>query len=378
MGRALAQRALDLASAQAVRHRPPGTGAIDLTRPAVPFTPPHVGAAAKAALDRGETHYTSRPGVPELRQAIARELTAEGFPATAETVVVANGGIEALYIVLQATLVPGDRVAAVEPVLPHVVEMLRFIGADVVPIATDPGNRFVPPIEAVNAVTAKVLLLQSPSPATGVAMPVETLVALVEKAGERGMTVVVDRSLITASYDAERVRFDRPDLGAGVFTVGSFSVGHGLVGWRVGYLSTPPDRIKPLRELKQALSICTTGISQYAALAAIEEPQEWVAERRAGFAARRDKAAAMIEEAGLAIVFPDAFPALLIDVRAIDADDRRFAVWLAGSAGVTVDPGSDYGAATAGFVRIDLGVDEKTLTTGLQRIAASVKERQLA
>lgn len=376
MGRALAQRALDLASAQAARRHPHGAELIDLTHPVTPSVPEHIGAAAKDALDRGETHYTARPGVTELRQAIARELTVEGFPATAETVVVANGGIEALYIALQTLLERDDRIAIVEPVPAHVSEMIRFIGAIIVPIATDANNQFVPLLDAAQDVSAKVLLLQSPSPVTGVAIPVETLTAIIERANERNVTVVLDRSLATASYDVDHARFGRPDLGASVVTIGSFSVGHGLSGWRVGFFSTPPDQIKPFRNLKQALSICTTSISQYAALAALEGSQTWLAERRAEFAVRRDQVAAMANAAGLAIVPPDAFPAMLIDVRAIDKDDRRFAAWLAQTAGVIVEPGSTFGSTTAGFVQIDLGVDEETLTTGLQRIAASLKERQ--
>lgn len=378
MGRALAQRALTLLAAQTARQHALGPPVTDLTRPATPSVPEHIGGAAKAALDRGETHYTSRPGVPELRQAIARRLTDEGFPATAETVVVANGGTEALYIVLQAMLERGDRIALVEPVPSHVREMIQFIGAELVPIATKAGDRFVPDKTIVQASTAKVLLIQSPSPVTGVAVPLETLTALIEQASEQGVTVVLDRSLVSASYDTNGARFGRPDLGASVVTIGSFSVGHGLSGWRVGYFSTPPDRIKPFRELKQALSICTTSISQYAALAALDGPQEWITERRAEFVARRDRVASMVEAAGLGIVRPDAFPSVLIDIRSVDRDDRRFAARLAETTGVIVEPGSTFGAATAGYVRIDLGVEPATLATGLQRMIQSLKEWQQA
>lgn len=378
MGRALARRAVDLAAAQQARRRRYLVGEWDLTRPAETVVPPHIAAAARDTLDRGETHYTSRPGLPDLRRAIARELTEEGIPATAESVVVTNGGTEALYIVLQATLSRGDRIAIVDPMPPHLVEMIRFIGAEAMPIPTTADDRFVPTIAAISAVDGAVLFLQSPSPVSGVAIPNKTLVGLIETAIERGLAVVLDRSLVTASYDADRARLGCPDLGASVFTIGSFSVGHGLSGWRVGSFSTPPDRIKPLRELKQALSICTTSVSQYAALAAVEGPREWVTERRAGFAARRDRVAAMARESGLAIVVPDAFPALLIDVRIADGDDRRFAAWLADTAGVVVAPGSDFGMATTGFVWIDLGVDDATLETGLRRLTGALKGRQQA
>ena len=86
------------------------------------------------------------------------------------------------------------------------------------------------------------------------------------------MTVVLDRSLATALYDPALARFGNPELGANLVTIGSFSAGYGLAGWRVGWLSAPPETMKLFRELKQAMSICTTAVSQFAALAVLDGP----------------------------------------------------------------------------------------------------------
>jgi aspartate/methionine/tyrosine aminotransferase len=366
MGRALAARARDLEAAFAARPDPTGEGRVDLTRPAPAPIPDHVAAAARDALDRGETHYTSRPGVPELRQGIARRLTADGFPATAESVVVTNGGTEGLYIALQALARPGSTILASEPTPSHVRAMIRFIGAEVVPIPTAAANRFPP--------TTAALLLSSPSSVSGVAIPDAALIDLIEDALARDAAVVVDRSWATALYDPALARFSRPDLGARVYTIGSFSTGHGLGGWRVGFVSTPSDRIKPVQSLKQAMSICTTAVSQYAALAALEGPADWLEERRETFARRRDLAIAAFGQIGLPTLRPDAHSPLLIDVRPLDPDDRRLAIRLAERAGVIVEPGSAIGAATSGFVRIDLAVEEATLTAGLARITRAIPD----
>ncbi|HEU5434125.1 MAG TPA: aminotransferase class I/II-fold pyridoxal phosphate-dependent enzyme, partial [Thermomicrobiales bacterium] len=222
--------------------------------------------------------------------------------------------------------------------------------------------------------TATVLLLSSPSSVSGVALPDAALIDLIEDALARDAAVVVDRSWATALYDPALARFSRPDLGARVYTIGSFSTGHGLGGWRVGFVSTPSDRIKPVQSLKQAMSICTTAVSQYAALAALEGPTDWLEERRETFARRRDLAIATFGQIGLPTLRPDARSPLLIDVRTLDSDDRRLAARLAERAGVIVEPGSAIGAATAGFVRIDLAVAEATLTAGLVRIAEAMPE----
>ena len=106
------------------------------------------------------------------------------------------------------------------------------------------------------------------------------------------MTVVLDRSLATALYDPALARFGNPELGANLVTIGSFSAGYGLAGWRVGWLSAPPETMKLFRELKQAMSICTTAVSQFAALSVLDGPADWVELRRADFTRRRDEAMA--------------------------------------------------------------------------------------
>ena len=126
MGRALAARALldvDITPGDCA------DGLLDLTTPETIQPPEHVRKAAKAALDRGETHYTARPGIEQLRQTIAARSAADGFPTTADRVVVTNGGSEALYIALQSTLRPGDRALLGGPLPSSVARMIRFIGA---------------------------------------------------------------------------------------------------------------------------------------------------------------------------------------------------------------------------------------------------------
>lgn len=375
MGRALATRALVLADALVVAGASTQDGAlIDLTRPKLAQVPDHVRAAAAAALDRGETHYTSRPGVPDLRAAIARRSSAEGFSATPDAVVVTNGGAEALYIALQSLLTPGDQLLAAEPVLPNVREMVRFIGAELVGIPTHGETRFLPSARDLPDGEAAALLLTSPSPITGAAIEPSALRELVAAALDRGIAVILDRSLATALYDPTLARFTEPDLGAQVFTIGSFSTGHGLGGWRVGWFTAPSDQVAKLRELKQAMSICTTAVSQFAALAALEGPDEWLDVRRSTFASRRDAAVAGLTAAGFTPVKPDAYPTLLFDVRNAATDSRQAADRLRERAGVVVEPGSAFGDVTAGFARIDLGVDEAVLVAGIERIAELRKE----
>jgi aspartate/methionine/tyrosine aminotransferase len=193
---------------------------------------------------------------------------------------------------------------------------------------------------------------------------------IIETAFRHDMTVFLDRSLATTLYDPVLARFGNPELGAKVVTIGSFSTGHGLTGWRVGWLTAPAERMTRPRVLKQEMSICTTAVSQFAALAFFEGSEDSITLRREVFIRRRDDVLASLCDTRLVPVKPNAYPALLIDIRALDDDDRRFAARLREETRVVVEPGSLFGPATAGFVRLDLGVPAATLRDGIERLAA--------
>jgi len=368
MGRALAERVASHLAQQAS----PGAGLIDLTQDKVVVTPVSVREAAKAALDEGETHYTAGSGIPELRDALAEQLTVEGFPVEAAGLGITNGGTEAIYIALQSALRPGDRALYVEPMSPHIVQMLRFIGAEPVPIVTRPDDGFLPPLAALDTAEARLLLLASPSPITGKLIPNEHLAAIIAAAREREMAVILDRSYAPGVYEPQAA-FPDAALARQIVTVGSFSAVHGLTGWRVGYYSAPPAEVGAFNNLKQSMSICTTAVSQFAARAALVDAPQWLAERKLRFAAARDTAVARLSAAELHVVEPDALPPLLIDARAF-GDDMALTERLAGEFGVWVEQGTRFGASTAGFLRINLGAPQETLDAGLERLSDALSE----
>jgi len=370
MGRRLAGRAVTLAAA--MRDETQSDAAIDLVEPADEQTPEHVGAAARDALDRGETHYTAGSGIFELRRVLAERSTAEGFSATADAVVVTNGGSEALYIALQSVLAEGDHLLVAGPVAPNIVQMTAFIGAIPVYIPVRAADRFVPSVDALTSLgpTPRAILLASPSPVTGVAISNDVLLGLIAAADERGILVILDRSLAWCTFESTSEPFNNAALGARVLTVGSFSTAFAMSGWRVGYLSAPEGFIGEMRELKTAMSICTSAVSQYAALAALTGSEDWLKDRRASFVARRDLALGLLNDTGMDAIVPDAWPSVLLDTRLMHPDDRQAASMIARDTGVRVEPASRYGPSTAGYTRISLAADEAVLRDGLQRIGA--------
>jgi aspartate aminotransferase len=363
IGRRLAQRAVALVTETATQ--PGAQDLVDLTRAADPAPPPAVTAAAHAALDRGETHYTARPGIPQLCAALAARSAGEGFPADASSVVVTNGGSEALYIALQSVAQPGSRVLLAGPVAPKIPKMIAFIGAT--PIQVD-NTAASPTAATIDGYDADILLLASPSPITGVAIPPDELARIVRWAGEQNIAVILDRSLAWCCYDPALAHFPDSELGATVLTTGSFSLAYEMAGWRAGYFTAPAQHAGSMLELKQAMSICTSAISQFAALAALEAADDWLSAKRSAMQARRDAVVLRLEQAGLPTIVPDSWPFLLLDTRLVHPDDRQAAVMLREQAGVIVEPASRYGPSLAGYCRINLAADRSALDAGLDQL----------
>jgi aspartate/methionine/tyrosine aminotransferase len=363
IGRRLARRAVALVTETTTQPGP--RGLVDLTRAADPAPPPAVVAAAHAALDRGETHYTARPGIPQLCAALAARSAAEGFPAEPGSVVVTNGGSEALYIALQSVARPGSRVLLAGPVAPNIPKMIAFIGAT--PIQVD-STSSSPTAATIGGYDADILLLASPSPITGVAIAPDELAEIVRGAGERGMAVILDRSLAWCCYDPALAYFPDPELGATVLTTGSFSLAYEMAGWRAGYFTAPAQHAGSMLELKQAMSICTSAISQFAALAALEAADDWLSTKRSTMQTRRDAVILRLEQAGLPTIVPDSWPYLLLDTRLVHPDDRQATNMLRDQAGVIVEAASRYGPSLAGYCRINLAADGSEVDAGLDRL----------
>ncbi len=366
IGRRLAARAVAVAGGSS--EPPDGVGGIDLTQPAASAPPRAVQAAAHAALDRGETHYTARPGIPQLCAALAARSTAEGFPADPGSVVVTNGGSEALYIALQSIVQPGTRVLIAGPVAPNVPTMVTFVKGKTVQLETTAANRFAPTAASIAGYDADVLLMASPSPVTGVAIPPSELVSIARAAAERGMTVILDRSLAWCCFDPALAAFAEPELGARLLTTGSFSLAYDMAGWRAGYFTAPAEHAGTMLELKQAMSICTSAVSQFAALAALDEASDWLDVKRTAMLTVRDAVIQRLQEAGLFVILPDAWPWLLLDTRLIHPDDRQAATMLREQAGVRVEPASPYSPSLAGYTRITLAASEDSINKGLDRL----------
>jgi aspartate/methionine/tyrosine aminotransferase len=202
--------------------------------------------ASLAALRRGETHYTDRPGILPLRAKVAERIAARfGAPVdAAKGVVITCGVTEARFVAVQQLVAPGSVVVA----LSHPE---RLAGACVVRGAT-----LASPDDGVAA--PALLYLSSDTPA-------DLRDASLSRAKEGGWPIVFE----TGDGDWHPASVG---LGEQTITIGSIGIDEGLEAWRIGFLAAPAATAGPLRDFKQALTICTTNLSQWGALALLEEP----------------------------------------------------------------------------------------------------------
>ncbi len=344
-------------------------------------TPPHVVAAAKAALDAGETKYTPVGGTARLKQATALHFQRDlGITVPTSQVTVSAGGKQAIFHALLATLDPGDEVLIPAPWWVSYPEIVRFAGAQVVPIHTDAAGGFrITAEQLATAITPQTrwLLLNSPGNPTGATYSAAELRALGEVLAKHPRVLVMSDDIYAplryGGGDHATLAVECPDLADRVLTVSGVSKSHAMTGFRIGVAAGPQWLIKAMEKLQSHSSGNPASISQAAAVAAFEGPQEFLLDWRERFRARRDMVVSTINAIpGLSTPVPDGAFYCMVDATPLMerfGDDEALCLHLL-EHGVAVVAASAFGGSN-GF-RISFAADEATLEEALRRIAGAV------
>ncbi len=351
-------------------------------------TPPHVIAAAKSALDAGDTKYTAVGGTARLKNAAALHFARDlGLDVPANQITVSAGGKQAIFHALLATLNPGDEVLIPAPWWVSYPEITRFAGGVVVPIATTAAGGFritAAQLEAAITPRTRWLLLNSPGNPTGATYSAEDLLALgAVLARHPDVLVLSDDIYAPLRYTPgahATLAVVCPDLADRVLTVSGVSKSHAMTGFRIGVAAGPAWLIAAMERLQSHSSGNPSSISQAAAVAAFEGPQAFLAEWRERFRNRRDSVVAAINAIpGLSAPLPDGAFYCMVDAAPLM---HRFGAWGSNQdgdealalhlleAGVAVVAASAFGGAD-GF-RISFAADEAKLTEALRRIAKAI------
>ena len=348
-------------------------------------TPAHIREAAKAAIDAGHTRYTAVDGIPALKRAICDKLAREnGLDYTPAEISIGTGGKQILYNALVATLNPGDEVIIPAPYWVSYPDMVLLAGGTpvIVPAGMASGYRITPEqLEAAITPRTKWLILNSPSNPTG---------AGYAEAHMRALTQVLLRHphvWVLADDIYEHLVFDdfrfvspaqvEPALKSRTLTMNGVSKAYAMTGWRIGYGAAPKELIGAMAKLQSQSTSNPCSISQYAALAALEGPQDYIAESRAVFQRRRDLVVAGMNACpgiecpvpeGAFYVYPS-IEALIGKTSAggtLIADDEAFATALLDETGVAVVFGAAFGLSP--HFRISYATADAVLADACARI----------
>jgi aminotransferase len=323
-------------------------------------TPPHIIEAGKKALDNGATHYTHIRGTMELRQAIAAKLKRDNhLDYNPENEIMATcGAEEAVFLALYAIINPGDEVLVSAPRYTSYDEAIMMWGGKPVIVPCDPDDDFTFRPEAIRKCITprtKAISLVNPGNPIGLIDPevVEEIGAI---AKEHDLLVISDEIYENYIYDGTRhlSMAAVPGMRERTITINGPSKSYAMTGWRCGYLAAPAPVCELLTEPSHTISICCPAVTQAAAVAAYNGPQDCVAEMRSIYNERRLFMMGELDKMGLKYVTPRAGFYLFTDVTSLGLTPDEFCLRLLKEAQVMIFPGSLFADPTNRFVRISL------------------------
>ena len=348
-------------------------------------TPDHIKAAAIEAINSGKTKYTAVDGTASLKQAIIDKFKRDnGFDYAAEQILVSVGGKQSFYNLAQAILDAGDEVIIPAPYWVSYPDMTLL--ADGVPVVVECGaeTQFkITPDQLAAAITPKTRLfvINSPSNPTGMAYSKDELAALGEVLRQHPhVLIATDDMYEHILWDAGsfvNILNACPDLTDRTMVLNGVSKAYSMTGWCIGYAAGPASIIKAMKKIQSQSTSNSTSISQYAAEAALNGPQQCIADMMVHFKQRHDYVVDRLNKMpGVECLSTDGtfyvFPSVTGLIDAIDGvnDDLELAEYLIEKAGVALVPGSAFGAP--GFARISIATSMENLSNALDRIEKAI------
>jgi aspartate aminotransferase len=348
-------------------------------------TPENIKEAAIKAIREGKTKYTAIDGIPELKQAICAKFRREnGIEYGVDEISVGTGGKQVLFNALMATLNPGDEVIIPAPFWVSYPEIVALAGATPVIVKTtmEGGFKLTPSaFEAAITPKTKWVILNSPSNPTGAGYSRADIKGLTDVLMRHPQVwVLTDDMYEHMAYDgfefATPVQVE-PELKARTLTLNGVSKAYAMTGWRIGFAGGPAMLIKAMAKLQSQSTTNPSSISQWAAVEALNGPQDFIAKNAEVFRERRDLVVSMLNQAkglecprpeGAFYVFPSCAGTLGLTSpkgRKI-ATDEDFVTALLEEEGVAVVHGSAFGLSP--FFRISYATGLETLEEACSRI----------
>ncbi|WP_398465710.1 pyridoxal phosphate-dependent aminotransferase [Tardiphaga sp.] len=348
-------------------------------------TPANIKLAAIHAIEAGKTKYTAVDGIPELKDAIIAKFQREnGVTYKPNQIIVGTGGKQVLYNALMATLNPGDEVIIPAPYWVSYPEMVALAGGTPVSVTCTAEFGFklqAAALEAAITPKTKWVILCSPSNPTGAAYKKAELQALTDVLVKHPhvwvMTDDMYEHLVYDDFEFTTVAQIEPKLYDRTLTVNGVSKAYCMTGWRIGYAGGPANLIKAMSTIQSQSTSNPSSIAQWAAVEALNGPQDFIAKNNAVFKERRDLVVAMLNQAtgiecprpeGAFYVYPSCAGTIgkTAPSGKVIANDEDFVTELLETEGVAVVQGSAFGLGPA--FRISYATKTSDLEDACNRI----------
>ncbi len=340
-------------------------------------TPQHIVTAAEDALRAGRTNYSPLRGLDELRVAVAGKLAREnGLKVDPDReVLITTGTQEAVMVSALTMLGPDEEWIMPDPFYFSYARAVWYAGGQVVTVPTSAQNGYQPdPVEIERRISprTKAIVLLTPHNPTGAVYSRTVLEDIAELALRHDLFVISDEVYEKVVYPGhEHLSIGSfPGMADRTITINGLSKSYRMTGWRLGYIAGPAEFISAAVTIRHTLSICAPSISQYAGVAALNGPQDCVAEALAIYQERLEPFLRRLTELGIPHYRPAGTFYIFADISWSRMSSAQFCYELLRNARVLLNPGSDFGSGGEGFVRFSLLAPLPRLMEGLDRLGS--------
>jgi len=352
---------------------------LEIGQPDFP-TPMNICEAAFEAMKAGYTGYGPAAGLPAFRQVAAEHISqTRGVEVQADQVVVTPGAKPIIFFTLLALIGSGDQVIYPDPGFPVYESVINFVGGKGVPLTLREEREFRFRIEdLVQAISARtrLLILNFPQNPTGSLLSEADLAAIAELAHKHDFYILSDEVYSRILYeDQHQSIISFPGMNERTILVEGHSKTYAMTGWRLGYGVAPQPLTEKIVQLMINSNSCTCSFTQMAGVEALTGSQKSVTQMVAEFKQRRDaivtglnaiEGITCLKPAGAFYVFPN--------VQQLPLSGQEFADYLLTEAGVALLPGTAFGKAGEGYLRLSYANSLANLQAGLERIAKAVAQ----
>ena len=341
-------------------------------------TPSNIVGAGADALSNGFTHYGPSPGLPEVRDRIAQEVSAtRNISVTGENVVITPGGKPIMFFIMLALVDEGDEILYPNPGFPIYESMISFVGGVPVPMQLHESKDFNIDIDEVAGRVSsrtKLMILNSPNNPCGSVLDKSDIEALADLARENDITVLSDEIYIRILYQEEYHSISSlPGMRDRTVILDGFSKTYAMTGWRIGYGVMPMELVEPISRLVTNSVSCTASAVQMAALEALNGPQDEAYEIVAEFRRRRDIIVDGLNRIpGIRCAMPKGAFYVFPNIEETGLTSRDFADRLLDEAGVAGLAGESFGRYGKGYVRFSFANSAENIEKALDRIDSFV------